>query len=117
VNHPEPPTPDAETGKPPGRAAGDRLVTIADIRTLFGLGRTAAYELTHRPGFPEPVTISSRCYRWWASEVNAFAETLRTERPQQAVPQAKKPRLPDPVLPPRRITGTVRAARTSRQGS
>ena len=26
----------------------DRLISIGDIRSLFKLGRTAAYELTHR---------------------------------------------------------------------
>ena len=57
----------------------DKLISIRDIRELFGLGRTAAYELTHRPGFPVPVVISPRCYRWWASEVIAFAASLRRE--------------------------------------
>jgi hypothetical protein len=34
------------------RWATDTLISIRDIREQFGLGRTAAYELTHRPGFP-----------------------------------------------------------------
>jgi predicted DNA-binding transcriptional regulator AlpA len=59
----------------PARWTSDRLISIGDIRKLFNLGRTAAYELTHRPDFPEPVPISSRCYRWWASEVDAFADS------------------------------------------
>lgn len=50
--------------------ASDRLIGIADIRELFKLGRTAAYELTHRPEFPDPIEISPHCYRWWASEVD-----------------------------------------------
>ena len=62
----------------------DRLISIGDIRSFFKLGRTAAYELTHRPEFPEPVPISSRCYRWWASEVDAFAVTLRMKRSEQS---------------------------------
>jgi predicted DNA-binding transcriptional regulator AlpA len=62
------------------RVANDRLLTIADIREIFGLDRTAAYELTHRPDFPGHVRVSRRCYRWWATEVNAFAEALRRER-------------------------------------
>ena len=45
----------------PTRSASDELISIADIRQLFKLGRTAAYELTHRPGFPAPVRVSSRC--------------------------------------------------------
>jgi predicted DNA-binding transcriptional regulator AlpA len=46
-----------------GQPGADRLISIGDIRTLFKLGRTAAYELTHRPGFPNPVQVSSRCLR------------------------------------------------------
>ena len=98
----------------------DRLISIGDIRTLFQLGRTAAYELTHRPEFPEPVPISSRCYRWWASEVDAFAANLRRKRPDQSVggdgsQRTTKPQTPHPATPPRRITGKVRAARARRK--
>jgi predicted DNA-binding transcriptional regulator AlpA len=95
--------------------AGDRLISIADIRKVFGLGRSAAYALTHRPGFPAPVPVSPRCYRWWASEVHAFADSLRRERAQGAPPRATKPRSLDPATPPRRITGNVRAARTGKR--
>jgi len=58
VNSPDP------TADPPAAAArtggllrldADTLITIADIRRIFRLGRTAAYELAHRPGFPDPV--------------------------------------------------------------
>ena len=95
--------------------ASNQLISIAGIRTIFGLGRTAAYELTHRPGFPDPVAISTHCYRWWASEVDAFAVTLRRERAQQAAQPSRRPRRPDPTASPRRITGTVRAARASKK--
>jgi predicted DNA-binding transcriptional regulator AlpA len=93
----------------PGHAS-DRLVTIADIRLIFKLGRTAAYELTHRPGFPDRVEISPRCYRWWASEVHSFADTLRHAYGQGSKRRRNEPRQPDPVLP-LKITGTVRAIR------
>ena len=36
----------------PPRWAHDSLIGITEIRRIFRLGRTAAYELTHRPGFP-----------------------------------------------------------------
>jgi len=93
------------------RLASDQLISIADVRRIFGLGRTAAYELTHRPGFPDPVPVSARCYRWWATEVDAFAAALRRERADRPARPASRPHLPDPAAPPRRITGTVRAAR------
>jgi predicted DNA-binding transcriptional regulator AlpA len=101
------------------RWANDALIGIADIRKRFKLGRTAAYELTHRPGFPDPVRISPRCYRWWASEVDTFAASLRRERASRSAagPQRKeKPQAPDPAAP-MRITGTLRSARTRRKAS
>ena len=71
------------------RWATDKLISIHDIRDLFALGRTAAYELTHRPGFPEPIKLSPRCYRWWANEVTAFAASMRRavqHRSESALP-------------------------------
>jgi predicted DNA-binding transcriptional regulator AlpA len=117
MNRPQDPAfPEPETAGQ-ARRTGDRLISIADIRGLFKLGRTAAYELTHRPGFPEPVPISPRCYRWWASEVEAFAATLRRERIQGGTQRTTKTQIPHPATPPRRITGKVRAARTRKEAS
>ena len=102
------------------RWSTDRLISIGDIRNLFKLGRTAAYDLTHRPEFPEPVPVSSRCYRWWASEVDAYAATLRLKRSQQSVGAtqlATKPNASRGATPPRRITGKVRAARGRKETS
>jgi predicted DNA-binding transcriptional regulator AlpA len=116
---PDPAIPGPATAGP-ARWTSDRLISIEDIRELFKLGRTAAYELTHRPDFPEPVPISPRCYRWWASEVDAFADSLRRKRSEQSVrgdgtQRATKPQTPHPAMPPRRITGKVRAARARRE--
>ena len=69
-----------QPGAPPrDRPPTDRLIGIREIRQLFGLGRTAAFDLTHRPGFPAPVPVSRNAYRWWASEVAAFTAALRAE--------------------------------------
>lgn len=93
----------------------DSLIGIQEIRAMFRLGRTAAYELTHRPGFPTPVRVSARCYRWWATEVTAFASGLR----QQARPASRERSTrriatsPDMTTP--RITGKVRPARRSKR--
>jgi len=94
---------------------GDTLITITDIRQIFKLGRTAAYELTHRPDFPDPVQVSSRCYRWWASEVDAFAAALPREHTRQSPRPAREQRASDPATPPRQITGKIRAARASKK--
>ena len=98
------------------RWATDTLISIRDIRDLFGLGRTAAYELTHRPGFPEPIKLSARCYRWWASEVIAFAADVRlrtapSNRSRDAGRAAHRPASPNAPAS-LRITGTVRIARS-----
>jgi predicted DNA-binding transcriptional regulator AlpA len=61
------------------RLQAGSLISIREIRALYGLGRTAAYNLTHRPGFPAPVRISPRCYRWWAADVAAFTADLRRQ--------------------------------------
>jgi predicted DNA-binding transcriptional regulator AlpA len=57
---------------PARRPASDSLTSIVDFRSIFRLGRTAAYELTRQPGFPDPVMVSARCHRWRASGVDAF---------------------------------------------
>jgi predicted DNA-binding transcriptional regulator AlpA len=96
------------------RWATDTLISIREIRKLFGLGRTAAYELTHRSGFPEPIKLSPRCYRWWASEVIAFTADIRntpSRRSRDVERSARRSALPnDPA--PIRITGTMRVARS-----
>jgi len=100
-----------------GRRDTDQLLSIGDIRTLFKLGRTAAYELTHRPGFPAPVQISRGCLRWWVSEVNAYADTLQREGARSRTRRTTTPQAALAAAPPRRITGTVRAARARKEPS
>jgi predicted DNA-binding transcriptional regulator AlpA len=93
------------------RWTSDKLLSVVDIRAFFKLGRTAAYEMTRRPGFPEPVVISPRCYRWWASEVEAFAISLPRERTRGCSARMTRTQKPHPATPPRTITGRVRTAR------
>src|ERR1039458_4569631 len=95
---------------------GDRLISIQEIRTLFGLGRTAGYELTHRHGFPEPLVISPRCYRWWASEVTAFAASMRRQSPAPErsgrTSRVRTRQAPRVSTSSGHISGTVRLAHT-----
>jgi predicted DNA-binding transcriptional regulator AlpA len=103
---------------PQGRPGTDRLISIGDIRTLFKLGRTAAYELTHRSGFPPPVQVSRRCLRWWASEVDAYAVNLQragARRKSRETRRTTTPPVAESAAVSRRITGTVRAARSRRE--
>jgi len=104
--------PSADTSTGPDH----RLIDIWEIRAMFGLGRTAAYELTHRPDFPAPVVISARCYRWWSAEVAAFAAGLRE---QQGPPTRRRTHQAatssDPGVP--RLIGKVRMAQRGRKMS
>jgi predicted DNA-binding transcriptional regulator AlpA len=94
------------------------LISIREIRALFGLGRTAAYELTHRPGFPAPVRISPRCYRWWAADVAAFTADLRRQaRPANRKRPARQPAPARDMPPALHITGKVRMARRRKEAS
>jgi predicted DNA-binding transcriptional regulator AlpA len=94
------------------RHDADWLMSISDIRMLFKLGRTAAYELTRRPDFPAPVQVSRRCLRWWASEIDAYADTLQRHGAQHRTRDTTTRPANSPGAQPRRITGTLRAARS-----
>lgn len=102
----EEPQPTAITTMP-----SESLIGIREIRAMFRLGRTAAYELTHRPGFPAPVRISARCYRWWATEVTAFAAGLRQETRPASRERSTRRTTASLDIAPLRITGRVRPAR------
>ena len=107
------PSPLRETGATPTAQRGhdDHLIGIREIRALFDLGRTAAYELVHRPGFPTVVPVSSHSHRWWESEVRAFAATLHAEG-QPPVRSARSAQAkPGPDTAPLRIAGKMRYAR------
>jgi predicted DNA-binding transcriptional regulator AlpA len=93
----------------------DRLMSVSDIRMLFKLGRTAAYQLTLRPGFPAPIQVSRCCLRWWASEVDAYADTLQREGAQRRTRGTTTRPASSLGAQPRKITGTVRAARSQRK--
>jgi predicted DNA-binding transcriptional regulator AlpA len=94
-----------------GPLQADSLISIREIRALFGLGRTAAYELTHRPDFPAPVRILPRCYRWWAAEVAAFTADLRRQAQPSNRQRAARGAAPAQDMPALHITGKVRMAR------
>lgn len=97
--------------------ASDTLIDIGEICRMFKLGRTAAYGLTHRREFPDPVVLSPRCYRWWASEVAAFAADLQQHPVRRARTTWSDRRRAPGTEVPLRIAGTVRAARGRKEAS
>src|SRR5258708_13686417 len=89
----------------------ESLIGIREIRAMFRLGRTAAYELTHRPGFPAPIRISARCYRWWATDVTAFAAGLRQQAPPVSRERSTRRTTPSLDVATPRITLRARIAK------
>jgi predicted DNA-binding transcriptional regulator AlpA len=65
-------------GQGPGRClCAAEVFSVHEVARVFRLQRTAVYGLTRREGFPAPMVLSSRCYRWPAAEVVAFRDCLR----------------------------------------
>lgn len=100
-----------------GAAETNRLISRQQVGDLFGLRRSATYDLTQRPDFPPPVVVSPKCLRWPVEEVVAFAEKLRHKDTGQQVRQARTGRVNGSAarpVPGGRITGRVRPARGRR---
>ncbi len=49
-----------------------RTIDVSGLRSLFGLGRTATYELTHDETFPQAYGITPRHYVWNLDEVEMW---------------------------------------------
>ena len=54
----------------------DRLLKIAEVQELTGLGRSTVYKKVAAGVLPAPVRLSRRCARWRASELQAAIEAL-----------------------------------------
>jgi len=120
IRAPDASGPSAECHGPVASPASDALIGIGKIRVYFGLGRTAAYQLTRRRDFPAPIVLSARCYRWRAGQVHAYAASL--QEPDRQPPAGPTPALCCPpergaALGPQplRIAGAVRYARRHRK--
>ena len=83
----------------------DEYLSITDLRALLRLGRSAAYALTHSPGFPDPVRLSGSCYRWPRPAVEAFLVSRTIPATQRPTPPAER------AAPGRLLTGRTRPRR------
>jgi predicted DNA-binding transcriptional regulator AlpA len=100
-----------------GAAEPNRLMSRQQVGGMFGLRKSATYDLTRRPDFPPPVVISSRCLRWPVEEVAAFAEQLRRKNDGRPIRQAGVGRASGDavwLVPAGRVVGRVRPARGAR---
>lgn len=56
----------------------DRLLRIAEVSEMTGLGKTTIYKLmkASESPFPQAIKLGSACARWRESEVMLWMETL-----------------------------------------
>jgi hypothetical protein len=89
------PSPLRETSAMPTDQHGhdDHLIGIREIRALFGLGRTAAYELVRHPGFPAVAPVSS------GPDNNLASARLIIEMDSRSSPVTRGPFGERPVFP------------------
>lgn len=52
----------------------DRLIRIAQVLTITGLGRTSVYDLVKKGTFPRPITINRRCSAWSENAVLGWVQ-------------------------------------------
>ena len=94
--------------------ASTRLISREQIGEIFGLRRSATYDLTQRPGFPTPVVLSPKCHRWPVEEVLAFAAALRHQEVGLQRPRLARTGPAQGIAWPAsgaRVTGRIRPAR------
>ena len=56
------------------------LVTTAEAREFLRVSRAKFCRLQKRACFPRPVRLGSRCLRWRATELLAFARAAQDDR-------------------------------------
>jgi predicted DNA-binding transcriptional regulator AlpA len=69
----------------------NELMTMKEIRTMLGIGRTAGYSLINNTSFPAPINVSSKCLRWVRTEVMEWlnAQKNRDLRPIKKIKYTK----------------------------
>lgn len=58
----------------------DKFLTSREARGLYGVSRATWDRAKKRPGFPLPVVLGPRCYRWRESELLAYAKASQAEK-------------------------------------
>jgi predicted DNA-binding transcriptional regulator AlpA len=52
----------------------EKFLTSREARGLYGVSRATWDRARKRPGFPKPVMLGPRCYRWRETQLLAYAE-------------------------------------------
>ena len=81
----------------PGRAYRDRLLRLADVRFMTGLGKSSIYAAIAEGTFPAAVNVTGYAVAWRESEVDAWIASRTKHSPatpiktvEQSVAEVKK---------------------------
>ena len=59
----------------------DKMLRRPIVEDMTGLGRSTIYDLMAKGQFPRPVKLTGRAVAWPESEVAAWLESRKAERP------------------------------------
>lgn len=88
-----------------GRSYRERLLRIADVCFLTGLGRSTVYAKVKERQFPQPVKLHGTCVAWKETEVDSWIN----ERPSADAAA------PVPVAAPAAVMPTTHTRRRTRK--
>lgn len=105
-----------DTAAQPLRPYRDRLLRLADVKHMTGLGRSSIYAGIQAKSFPAAVNLTAHAVAWRESDIDAWiaarpAAVLPLEPPASPAPAASKA-APSAKAPRRRATASTTAARS-----
>lgn len=105
-----------DTAAQPLRPYRDRLLRLADVKHMTGLGRSSIYAGIQAKSFPAAVNLTAHAVAWRESDIDAWiaarpAAVLPFEPPASPAPAAAKT-APSAKAPRRRATASTTAARS-----
>lgn len=107
-----------DTAAQPLRPYRDRLLRLADVKHMTGLGRSSIYAAIQAKSFPAAVNLTAHAVAWRESDIDAWiaarpAAVLPFEPPAPPAPAAAKPKaVPTAKAPRRRTTASTTATRS-----
>lgn len=105
-----------DTAAQPLRPYRDRLLRLADVKHMTGLGRSSIYAGIQAKSFPAAVNLTAHAVAWRESDIDAWiaarpAAVLSFEPPAPTEPAAVKA-APTAKAPRRRATTSTAAPRS-----
>lgn len=56
-------------------ATSPRLLSLSEVRTRTGLGRTTIYRWMNEGRFPAAIKLSDKCTRWSEADLDAWIQS------------------------------------------